>query len=166
MLRFCQLAIASSGAVDSPGRASRAEPSRVLCGAFAKCQSGAVHQFKCEINRNGFRSQSLAFCYNFRAICCRLCLSVRQSVRLSVCLSDRQRFGEKKKRSEAAALEPEAGRNMLKVFTITQRLIEIDFGLIGWWYAHREEFFHGLLALWELHRLLSLSFCAGLCERG
>jgi len=96
--------------------------------AFAKCQSGAVHQFKCEINRNESRSQSLAFCYNFRAICCRLCLSVCLSVWLAFC------------RSTSIAKERGAIA-MLKVFTITQRLIEIDFGLIGCWYAHCLEFF-------------------------
>jgi len=47
---------------------------------------------------------------------------------MNVCLSFSQTIGR------------ERGA-MLKVFTITQRLIEIDFGLIGCWYAHRLQFF-------------------------
>lgn len=34
-------------------------------------------------------------------------------------------------RTRRANCQSQAKRNMLKVFTITQRLIEIDFGLIG-----------------------------------
>lgn len=77
--------------------------------AFAKCQSGAVHQFKCEINRNESRSQSLAFCYNFRAICYRLCPSVRSSVcpfdrQSNECLSEFFPNDRKRKRSYAESI--------------------------------------------------------------